>query len=181
MIKEENMRALFFLFTVSFLFLSSCATVPTDDINIDTAADKKVNFSGYKNYNWFAAAGILRDPEGKWEPPGFDADKEIRFLIDRELRKHGMTETAGKADFLVAYVIGIDMTALKLEEDPETKFYEVENIPKGALVIVLIDPESGSAIWLGKATAQPDEKMDMDTRKKRLDHIITKMLKELPK
>ena len=122
----------------------------------------------------------LRDPEGKWEPPGFDADAEIRFLVDRELRKRGMTETSGNPDFLVAYLLGIDMTALKLKEDPETKIYNTEKIPKGALVIMLIDPESRRAIWIGKATAQPEEKMDMETRKKRLDYVITKMLKQLP-
>ncbi len=174
------MKALFCVLAMSFLFLSGCATFPTGDIAIGTAADKKVDFRGYESYAWFVGAGILRDPEGKWEPPGFDADAEIRFLVDRELRKRGMTETSGNPDFLVAYVLGIDMTALKLEEDPETKIYDIENIPKGALVIMLIDPESRRAIWIGKATAQPEEKMDMETRKKRLDYVITKMLKQLP-
>jgi hypothetical protein len=175
------MKAILILFTMSFLFLSGCATFPTSDIVIDTAADKKVNIGGYESYGWLAAAGILRDPEGKWEPPGFDADKEIRFLVDRELRKRGLTETARDPDFLVAYVLGIDMTALKLKEDPDTQIYELENIPKGALVLILIDPETTKAIWIGTATAQPEKEMDMETRKKRIDYIITKMLKEMPK
>jgi hypothetical protein len=175
------MRLLFILFTISFLFLSGCATIPTDDITIETAVDTKVNFRGYESYDWLAAAGILHDPEGKWEPPGFDADKEIRFLVDRELRKRGMTETSGKPDFVVAYVLGINMTALKLKEDTEAKIYNLENIPKGALVIILIDPESMKAIWVGMATAQPEEKMEMETRKRRLDYIITKMLKQIPR
>ncbi len=175
------MRAVFLLLAMSSLFLSGCATFPTSDIVIDTAADKKVNIGGYESYGWLAAAGILRHPEGKWEPPGFDADKEIRFLVDRELRKRGLTETARKPDFLVAYVLGIDMSALKLKEDPETKLYDIENIPKGALVLILIDPVSRKAIWVGTATAEIQKEMDMETRKKRIDYIITKMLKEMPK
>ena len=178
---RNNMRVLVILFTMSFLFLSGCATFPTSDIEIETAVDKKVNIAGYGSYGWLAAAGILRDPEGKWEPPGFDADKEIMFLVDRELRKRGMIETQRSPDFLVAYVLGIDMSALKLKEDPDTKIYEFENIPKGALALILIDPKTTSAIWVGTATAQPEEEMDMETRKKRIDYIITKMLKKLPK
>ena len=174
------MRTLFLVFTMSFLFLSGCTEFPTDDIAIDTAADKKVDFKGYKSYDWLAAAGILHDPEENWEPPGFNADAEIMFLVDRELRERKMTETSDNPDFLVAYVLGIDMAALKLKEDPETKIYDIEYIPKGALLLILIDPGSMRAIWIGKATAQPDKELDMDTRKKRLDHIITKMLKQLP-
>jgi hypothetical protein len=162
------------------LFLSGCATVPTSDIVIETAVDKKVNIGAYVSYGWLASAGILKDPEGQWEPPGFDADKEIRFLVNRELRKRGITEVSRNPDFLVAYVLGVDMTALKLKENPETKIYEIKNIPKGALVLILIDPETQNAIWIGTATAQPEKDMDMEARKNRLDYIITKMLKELP-
>jgi len=175
------MRAIFILFTMSFLFLSGCATFPTSDIEIETAVDTKVNIAGYERYGWLAAAGSLRDPEGKWEPPGFDADKEIMFLVDRELRKRGMTETTRNPDLLVAYVLGVDMSALELKEDPETKLYDVENIPGGGLLLVLIDPGTMKAVWVGTATAEIQKDLDTETRKKRIDYVITKMLKELPK
>jgi hypothetical protein len=168
-------------FTLSFLLLSGCATIPTGDISIETAADNKVNFSGYKSYEWLAAAGILRDPEGKWEPPGFDADAEIQFLVDRELRKRGLTETGTNPDFLVAYVLGVNMTALKLKENPETNINTLENVPRGALVLILIDPQSLSAIWAGVATAEKLEGIAMQARKKRLDYVITNMLRQLPR
>ena len=140
-----------------------------------------MNFSGYKSYGWLAAAGILRDPEGKWEPPGFNADAEIKFLVDRELRKRGLTETGTNPDFLVAYVLGIDMEALKLKENPDTKLTTLENIPKGGLILVLIDPQTARASWVAVATAELNEEMDMETRKARLEYAVTKMIKELPK
>ena len=175
------MRLVVLVVTLSLFMLSACATIPTGDIKIDADADKKVNFSGYKNYSWFAAAGILRDPEGKWEPPGFDADAEIKLLVDRELRKRGMTETSANPDFLVAYVVGIDMTALKLKENPDTQLTTLENIPKGGLILLLVDPQTASAIWAAVATAELNEEMDIETRKKRLDYAVTKMIKQLPK
>lgn len=165
---------------LSFLLLSGCATIQTGDINIETAADNKVDFSGYTSYAWFAAAGILRDPEGKWEPPGFDADAEIQFLVNREFRKRGLTETGNNPDFLVAYVLGVNMTALKLKEIPESNIRTLENVPKGALVLLLIDPQSSKAIWAGLATAETQQGLDRETRKKRLDYVITNMLRQLP-
>ena len=80
------------------LLFSACSSVPTKDIEFEAAADPKVRFAGYKSYAWLAEATILRDPDGHWKPPSFDADSEIRFLIDRELRGRGMTESASDPD-----------------------------------------------------------------------------------
>ena len=66
-------------------------------------------------------AQIVNDPLGKWEPPGFDADAEIKFLIDRELRKRGMSQNSIDPDLVVVFAAGIDMDALELKVDPETK------------------------------------------------------------
>jgi len=174
------MRYLLSVISLSFFLLSACATVPTKDITIDTDADPKVAFSGYKTYEWLGAAGILSDPEGNWEPPGFDADGEITFLINRELRKRGMIETNRNSDLYVAYVLGVDMDALKLKENPETKVSTLQNVPGGGLLLVLIDARTTYAVWAGLATADIQQDLDMETRKKRLDYVITKMLKELP-
>lgn len=174
------MRILFSVIILSFLLLSACATFPTKDITIDTEADQQATFSSYKSYEWLAAAGIMSDPEGKWEPPGFDADAEIVFLIDRELRKRGMTETSMKPDLYVAYVLGVDMEALKLKENAETKISTLKNVPGGALLLVLIDAQTTNAVWAGLATAELQQDMDLETRKKRLDYVVSNMLKELP-
>ncbi len=81
---------------IALMLLAGCAPVPTKDIQVDVQSDPKANFSGYTTYTWLGAAEIVNDPYGQWEPPQFDADAEIMFLIDRELRKRGMSEnTAG--------------------------------------------------------------------------------------
>ena len=174
------MRYLLAVITLSLFLVSACATIPTKDITIDTDMDKQATFSSYKTYEWLAAAGIMSDPEGKWEPPGFDADAEITFLINRELRKRGMTETSMKPDLYVAYVLGVDMEALKLKEKTKTKIATLENVPEGALLLVLIDAQTTDAVWAGLATAELQQDMDMETRKKRLDYVVTNMLMKLP-
>jgi hypothetical protein len=160
--------------------ITGCASVPTDDINIETEAASKVNFSGYKTYAWLGSIGIVSDPEGHWETSAFDADAEIVFLIDSALRDRGMTEVSSGPDMVVAYVLGVDMAALELKQDPETKLTSLENVPGGGLVVVLMDPETAVVTWIGIATGEV-KNLDAESAKKRLEYVINTMFKEIPK
>ena len=80
------------LFVILFMLSTGCTTTPTKDIKVDAQADPNANFGSYKTYAWFGAAAIVNDPYGQWEPPAFDADAEIKHLIDRELLSAGLTE-----------------------------------------------------------------------------------------
>lgn len=161
--------------------LAGCATVQTQDIKVDAQADPKANFSGYKTYGWLGAAAIVNDAYGRWEPPQFDADTEIAFLIDRELRKRGMSQISVDPDMVVAFAAGIDMDALQLKVNPTTEMNMVENVPQGGLMVALIDSDSGFVIWVGTATAEIQEDPDTKTVKARLDYAVSKMFKKLPK
>ena len=169
------------LLTVGMMLLAGCSSVPTKDIQVETQANPKVNFSGYTTYAWLGSAAILRDPSGQWEPPAFDADTEIRHLIDRELRKRGMSETTDNPDMMVTFAVGVDMAAQKIKVDPKTKMEVLEDVPAGGLLVIFIDPSSGYVTWAGAATAKLMEKPDTEMSKARLDYVVTKMLKDLPK
>ena len=93
------------IFASVVMLLSSCAPTPTKDIVVDVQADPKANLNGYKTYAWFGAAAIVSDRYGQWEPPAFDADAEIKYLIDRELRKRGMSQSSPlvNPDVIVAF------------------------------------------------------------------------------
>jgi hypothetical protein len=166
---------------LTLLILAGCATIPTQDIQVDAQADPKVNFSGYETYDWLGAAAIVNDPYGQWEPPQFDADAEIVFLIDRELRKRGMSQNTANPDLVVAYAAGIDMEALALRVDPASSIDTLEQIPQGGLVVLLMDTASGFVIWAGEATAEVQEKIDGRTVRARLAYAVSKMFEQLPK
>jgi len=168
------------LLAVIVVVYTGCSSVPTKDIKVDAEADPKANFSGYKSYTWLGSLGVLHDPEGQWQPPGFDADQEVRFLINRELRKRGMSEDSNNPDLDVAFGLGVDMQSMDLKRDPETKMEMMENVPRGALVVDLIDSETGFVIWTGVAVAEIKE-ADTATAKARLDYAVTQMFKKLPK
>ena len=165
------------LMALFVLIVTACASPLTQDIEVDAEADPKANLAGYKTYAWLGSAAILYDPKGKWEPPEFDADAEIKFLIDRELRKRGMQEVAVNPDMIVGYAAGIDMEALQLVEDKENKIQMLQNVPTGSLVIVLIDGNTGNPVWAGAAVADVQQEISTEDVRKRLDYAVTQMFK----
>ena len=173
-------KNLFAIFGI-MLLVAGCASSVTKDIMIDTDIDPKANLKGYSTYTWLGSAAIVYDPEGKWEPPQFDADAEIKFLIDRELRARGMTESSANPDLIIAYAAGIDMASMEIKIDPESNLETLRDVPMGALVVALIDGKTGLAIWGGVATAEIQQNPAQDVIKKRLDYAVTSMFKQLPK
>ena len=169
------------ILAIAVIVLAGCSSVPTKDIQSEADADPKANFSGYRSYAWAGSAAILNDPQGQWEPAAFDADAEIKYLIDREMRKRGMVEDSVAPDLVVAFAAGVDMQALALKVDPETGIYNVENVPQGGLLVVLVDSESGFVIWAGLATAEVQESPDVNTAKGRLKYAVTKLFRQLPR
>ncbi len=163
------------------IFISGCASSLTKDIKVDAEADPKASFSGYKTYAWLGAAAIVNDPDGQWEPPQFDADAQLKILIDHELTKRGMTQNQTDPDMTVAFATGIDMEALKLQENPESKISVLENVPQAALMVVLIDAETGFVIWVGQAEAELNESPSDKLVQTRLEYAVTEMFKLMPK
>jgi hypothetical protein len=171
-----------YLYTIAtmMLLLSGCASSETKDIEVKTESDPNANLAGYKNYAWQGSAAIVFDDKGRWEPPQFDADAEIRLLIDRELRDHGMTENPVNPDLIVAYAAGIDMDSMEIKVDPESGLERLTNLPVGALSVILVDAVSGQAIWIGVASANIQESPTPETTRKRLDFAVTQMFARLP-
>jgi len=160
--------------------LFACAMAPTDDIKITIQNDPKANIAGYKSYAWVGTAQLLNDPHGMWEPPKIDLDSEVQFLIDRELRGKGFTQTSSQPDLLIGYVAGVDMSVLEIKENPKSKLTMLKNVPKGALVVLLIDSSTLFPVWAGEAVANVNEKRPSEEMKRRLDYAISQMFKDLP-
>jgi len=176
------MRPLLRLFALAFIMmLTACTTAPTKDIKVDAEADPKASFSGFKTYAWLASAQIVFDPEGQWEPRNVDIDAEVQSMINRELQKRGITEVNTNPDMMVAYAAGVDMTTLGLKENPETGEKLLENIPGAALVIALIDTDTGYVIWIAEAVGDVQQQADEATVRARIDYAISEMFRLLPK
>jgi len=169
------------LFVTLSLLITGCASVPKADIKVEAEADPKINFSGYKTYAWLGSAAIVNDSAGQWEPLPFDADAEIKYLLNRELRNRGMSESATAPDLIVAFAAGINMDALELKENPETEMNVLKNVPQGGLAVALVDSRSGFLVWIGIATADIQHDVDATNAKLRLNYAVTQMINKLPK
>jgi hypothetical protein len=173
------MNKLTILITTVLMLVSGCSSVPVRDIQVQAQVDSKVNMAGYETYTWLGSAAILNDSYGQWEPLGFDADSEIKYLIDRELRKRGMSERTRNADVIVAFAAGVDMDALDINIAPEGEI-DIENVPRGGLVVILMDSQTQQAIWMGVATGEIQDRPEKETAKARLDYAVTRILRLLP-
>ena len=164
------------LIVVLFL-LSGCASV-TKDIQVDALSSKSL--AEYKTYAWLGRSSVLHDPEQKWQPPKMDIFGDIRYLIDRELRKKGIFSAVEEPELAVTFFTGVDMEAMELKVDDKTKKEILTNVPKAALLVFLIDVQTEEAIWVGKATAEIHTNPTDEVVRERLDYAIKEMFKKMP-
>ena len=124
---------------------------------------------------------MLNDPDKKWQPPKMNIAGDIKYLVDRELRKKKIFSTVSNPELAVVFFMGIDMEAMKLKMDPETKKEMMENVPKAALVIALIDTKTKFVVWMGRATAELSDNPSDELVRERLDYAVTQMMKKMPR
>jgi hypothetical protein len=80
-------------------------------------------------------------------------------------------------DLLVAFAAGVDTTVMELKEDPATQNKILTNVPKAALVIALIDANTGYVVWLGYASAEVQEQQTIENIRARIDYAVSQIFK----
>jgi len=161
---------------IAIIASSGCTTL-TSDINIETHDNPEINYDAYNTYAWAGSAQIVFDPVGQWEQPTLDTDEEVRFVINRELRKRGINQVDKNPDLLVGFAAGVDTTAMELKEDPKSQDQILTNIPKASLVIALIDAHTGYVVWLGYATANAQPQQTIENIRARIDYAVSEIFK----
>jgi len=159
-------------------FVAGCAGV-TKDIKVETESDPQVDLAAYKTYAWLASAAVVNDPHGAWEPPDLDADAELRLLINRELRYKGMKEVSTSPDLVIAFAAGVNTEVFQIVENPESKMYTLENVPKGALVVVMIDAATRFPVWVGSAFGDVKSGRTAAEVRQRLSYAVRTMFGKL--
>jgi len=148
--------------------------VSTSDIQVEKAQSEKVNLDGYKTYQFIADSGIVQDKKDPAISKKVDVSAEIEDMINSELAKKGKIPVSKNPDFFVAYMGGSDMDAVKSKLDKNGKEV-IEKSPEAALVLMLVDADTGSIIWM--STAEGEVKGgSAENIKKRLNYTVKKML-----
>ncbi len=169
------------LYLLSAVLLSGCATTDSDfdDIDLITRIHPRFDLSSYGSYSWQGNASIFFDQEGRWEPPDYDLDEEIKFLVDTELRGHGLVESSTAPDLMANFIIAIQIDELPFNRDPNEEMPVLAEVPQGALVITLVDTNLGYAVWAGLGVADVNETPDNDTSRRRLQYVVSNLLETL--
>ncbi len=175
------MKKYYLLFlSVMLPLLSGCASV-TSDIRVGHEAAPGATIAhNYKTYDWLGSFGLLNDPNNTWQPPDVNIAGDIKFLIDRELRRNGIERASGTPDLTVTFLVGVDMENQILKLDPDSKIELNKKIPKAALVVALIEVESGDIVWLGVADAEIQEGVTAEVMRQRLDYAVREMFRFMP-
>ena len=159
---------------VALMIAGFTGCTSTSDIHVEAMQSEKVNLDAYKTYEIIEGSGIVDDTEHK---DNLNLDAEIQQMINTELAKKGKTLVTKDPDFYIAYAAGTDMDAVKEKLDKDGKT-TIEKAPEAAMVLILIDAETGAII--GISTAEGEAKgLPAEETKKRLDYAIKKMLSGL--
>jgi hypothetical protein len=164
------------ILTVSIAGVNGC--VSTNDIEVESVTNEKVNLKAYKRYQFMKESGIVEsDGKGKL----VDSDKKVAALVEEiineALQKKGKTPVAKDPDFFVAYVGGTDKDAVKVKLDDHGKEI-VESAPEAALLIMLIDAQTGAVLKVSTAEGE-FKSLTPEEKKARIEYAVKKMLKDL--
>ncbi|MCF6206916.1 MAG: DUF4136 domain-containing protein [Sulfurovum sp.] len=150
--------------------------VPTSDIEVESVTNEKANLNAYKTYQFLEDSGIVEDDgKGKLKESNKKVAAMIEEIINTELQKAGKKPAADNPDFFVAYVGGSNLDAVKMKLDEKGKQI-VKKQPQAALLIMLVDADTGTILRI--ATADGEVKgLPQDQTRKRIEYAVKKMLK----
>jgi len=155
---------------VALALLGFTGCVSTSDIKVENTQSDKVDLKGYKTYQFIEGSGVIQDGRKK----KVDAAAAIESQINTELMKKGKVPVSKDPDFFVAYLGGSDMDAVKKKLDKHGKEI-IEKSPEAALVLMLVDADTGSIIWMSTAEGEARGGTKEEI-KQRIDFAVKKML-----
>lgn len=164
------MKTIFKGTLVALALIGFTGCVSTSDINVENTKSDKVDLKGYQTYQFIEGSGVVQDGRKK----KVNAAEEIESQINIELMKKGKTPVAKDPDFFVAYLGGSDMDAVKKRLDKDGKEV-IEKSPEAALVLMLVDADTGAIIWMSTADGEARGGTKEEI-KKRIDYAVKKML-----
>jgi hypothetical protein len=162
--------------------LGACASgTPTGDIRVHSAADAKANLGAYKSYAWQSSDGVLLDRTGVWTSKDVDAQAEVMYLVNKNLRGRGMTVAREQPDLLVSLLIVADVNDIEaIKNERGEALSGFDPVGEGALVVELIDASTGKTVWIGGAEGEIRGSRSTAEGKERLSYAVDKLFEQMP-
>jgi hypothetical protein len=158
---------------IGLLTMSGCLSA-TKDIKVVSKTSEKVNLDGYKTYAWLPISNIIIDEKDQFKGRGYSVNDYMQSKINKALLNADKTLNREDPDFVVSYIMGVDMDAIKEKLDKDGK-EQFENVSEAALIVILIDTQTQKVIWAGSAEAELKQETSDEESKARIDYSIEKM------
>lgn len=165
----------------SSMLAGACSSVPTSDIHVQSASDRKSNLAGYKTFAWLGSGSTLVDRTGVWVEKDFDARTEVEFLVDQALRRHGLTVSQGDPDLWVDLSILAEVQDVEENKTKRREGLTFDPVGEGALIVELIDHQTDKTVWIGGAKGDLRHSRSTEESKQRLAYAVDEMFKSLPR
>ena len=124
----------------------------------------------------------LRGIIGERPPTEEEFHKEIKFLVEEQLRARGMNYAVGEPD---AYVAGILLVNTQADAESIKMVFgdkaDTTNLQAGALVVGLVDAKMHKTVWAGAAVAQAKQERTDAQAKERLAAAVKKIFNGFPR
>ncbi len=164
------------LLAAGLVTMSGCSAM-TKDIKVMSETSSKVNLSGYKTFSWLPVANILVDEKSQYKGRGYDINDYIESQITKVLLNSDRTMEQANPDFLVTYIFGADMDAVKAKLDDEGKEI-LNNVPQAALVTMCMDAKTLKVIWAASAEADIKKDSSDEESKERIEYAVEEMFSD---
>ncbi len=163
---------------LSTMVMGITACVSTHDIEVENISNNKVNMKGYKTYQFLEDSGIVEDDgSGKLKASDKKIAAMIEEVINTELQKKGKRPVSKDPDFFVAYVGGSNLESVRVKLDKKGK-QTIKNTPKAALLIMLVDADTGSILRLSTAEGKM-KNLPAEQQRERIEYAVKKMLRDI--
>ena len=168
---------------LSFMVMASCATV-----SVTSDYDQSARFDDLKTYAWMT---VNEEPENTRVNNTLVMSR-IHDAIDRQLNRKGYQNTPQNPDFFVAYHASVDEKT-QIHSIPyygggvgvygfgavHTNVYQTR-YEEGTLIVDIFNSEGKKLLWRGIAKGTVDRQGDPETKTKRINEAVEKILDRFP-
>jgi hypothetical protein len=106
-----------------------------------------------------------------------------------EMQKLGYSHVNENPDLLLMFHVIVEDRYDEVKMNPAYQDFDMnwahassdDTWKEGSLMLFVIDAKTGSQVWGSTATAELDKQSDFETKKKRFNEVVTRMLADFPK
>jgi hypothetical protein len=173
---------------VIILALVACSQKGFDtNLTIDAKPVPGTDFSKYKTWSFGRQGEYVVTGNETLDDPTFR--KAVGDNAIKNMQNLGYEHVNGSPDLLLMFQVIIEQRYDEVKNNPAYAGFDMqwanqssEDVwQEGTLMIFVIDAKTSQQVWGATANAEIDKQSNFETKKRRFNEVVTKMLASFPK